>query len=41
MANKTPSPPDTKMLLKVVFDKTVFIKFKISKNFKQNIDNTH
>jgi hypothetical protein len=25
---------DTKMLLKVVFDKTVFLKFKISNNFK-------
>ncbi len=29
------------MLLKVVFDKTVFVKFKISNNFKQNIDETH
>ncbi len=28
------------MLLKVVFDKTAFVKFKISKNFKQNIQNT-
>ncbi len=37
MAHKTPSY-DTKMLLKVVFDKTVFVKFKISNNFKQNID---
>ncbi len=32
---------DTKMLLKVVFDKTVFVKFKISNKFKQNIDETH
>ncbi len=31
---------DTKMLLKVVFDKTAFVKFKISNNFKQNIDET-
>jgi hypothetical protein len=29
------------MLLKVVFDKTAFVKFKISNNFKQNIDKTH
>ncbi len=30
------------MLLKAVFDKTVFVKFKISNNnFKQNIDETH
>ncbi len=29
------------MLLKVVFDKTAFVKFKISKNLKQNIDETH
>jgi len=29
------------MLLKVVFDKTAFVKFKISNNFKQNIDETH
>jgi hypothetical protein len=29
------------MLLKVVFDKTAFVKFKISKKFKQNIDETH
>ncbi len=28
------------MFLKVIFDKTVFVKFKISKNFKQNIDET-
>jgi hypothetical protein len=28
----------TKMLVKVVFDKTSFVKFKISNNFKQNID---
>jgi hypothetical protein len=32
---------DLKMLLKVVFDKTALVKFKISKNFKQNIDETH
>ncbi len=25
----------------VVFDKTTFVKFKISNNFKQNIDETH
>jgi hypothetical protein len=29
------------MLLKDVFDKTAFVKFKISNNFKQNIDKTH
>jgi hypothetical protein len=29
------------MLLKVVLDKTAFLKFKISNNFKQNIDETH
>jgi hypothetical protein len=29
------------MLLKVVFDKTAFVKFKISNNFKQNLDETH
>ena len=29
------------MLLKVVSDKTAFVKFKISNNFKQNIDKTH
>jgi len=28
------------MLPKVVFDKTEFVKFKISNNFKQNIDET-
>jgi hypothetical protein len=39
MAHKTPSY-DTKMLLKVVFDKTVFVKFKTSNNVKQNIDET-
>jgi hypothetical protein len=38
--HKTPSY-DTKMLLKAVFDKTVFVKFKISYNVKQNIDETH
>ncbi len=40
MAHRTPSY-NTKMLLKVIFDKTVFIKFKISNNFKQNIDEAH
>jgi hypothetical protein len=39
-AHKTPSY-DTKMLLKVVFDKTLFVKFKISNNFKQNVNKTH
>jgi hypothetical protein len=29
------------MLLKVVFDKTAIVKFKISNNSKQNIDETH
>jgi hypothetical protein len=29
------------MLLKVVFDKTAFVKFKISNNFKQNVDEIH
>jgi hypothetical protein len=29
------------MLLKVVFDKTAFAKFKISNDFKQNIDEKH
>jgi hypothetical protein len=29
------------MLLKVIFDKTAFVKFKINNNFKQNIDETH
>ncbi len=28
------------MLMKVVFDKKAFVKFKISNNFKQNIDET-
>jgi hypothetical protein len=28
------------MLTKVVFDKTVFVKFEISNNLKQNIDET-
>jgi hypothetical protein len=37
LAHRTPSY-DTKMLLKVVFDKTPFVKFRISNNFKQNID---
>ncbi len=35
-AQKTPSY-DTNMLAKVVFDKTEFVKFKISNNFKQNM----
>ncbi len=36
-------PPsyDIKVLLKVVFDKTLLVKFKISNYFKQNIDETH
>jgi hypothetical protein len=25
----------------VVFDKTAFVKFNVSNNFKQNIDETH
>ncbi len=29
------------MLLKVVFDKTALVKFKINNNFKQNIDETY
>jgi hypothetical protein len=29
------------MLLKAVFDKTAFVKFNISNNFNQNIDETH
>ncbi len=40
MTYKTPSY-DTNMLPKEVFDKTVFFKFKICNNFKQNIDETH
>ncbi len=36
LAHKTQSY-DTKMLLKVVFDKTAFVKFKISNNFKQTL----
>jgi hypothetical protein len=32
---------DTKMLLKVVFDKTAFVKLKISNYFKKNVDETH
>ncbi len=35
LANSTPSY-DTKMLLKVVFDKTAFVKFKINNNFTLN-----
>ncbi len=40
MAHKTLSYY-SKMLLKVVFDKTVFVKFNIIINFKQNIDETN
>jgi hypothetical protein len=40
LAHKT-SSYDTKMLLKVVFDKKAFVKFKIRNNFKQKIDETH
>ncbi len=29
---------DTNMLPKIVFDKTTFVKFNISNNLKQNID---
>ncbi len=29
------------MLMKVVFVKIAFVKFKISNNFKENIDETH
>ncbi len=39
MAHTTPSF-DAKMLLKVFFDKTEIVKFKISNNLKQNIDET-
>jgi hypothetical protein len=36
-------PPiyDIKVLLKAFFDKTLLVKFKISNNFKYNIDETH
>ncbi len=30
-----------KMLLKVAYDETAFVKIKISDNFIQNIDKTH
>jgi hypothetical protein len=40
LAHKTPSY-DTKMLLKVVSDKTALAKFEINNNFEQNIDATH
>ncbi len=40
MAHKTPSY-DTKMLLRIVFDKTAFVEFKTSNSLKQNIDETH
>jgi hypothetical protein len=39
LAHKTPSY-DTKILLKVVFDRTAFVKFKSSKNYKHNIVET-
>ncbi len=29
------------MILKVPYDKTAFVKFKIINNFEQNIDETH
>ncbi len=32
---------DTKMPLKVVFDKKASVKFNICNDFKQNIDETH
>ncbi len=35
------NPMIQKMLPKVAFDKTAFVKFKISNNSKQNIDETH
>ncbi len=37
MPHKTPSY-GTNMLLKLVFDKTTFVKFENSNNFKQNFD---
>jgi len=40
LAHKTPSY-DTKRLLKVGFDKTIFVKFKISNTFKLNKDETY
>jgi hypothetical protein len=40
LAHKSPSY-DTKMPLKIAFDKTAFVKFKISNKMKQNIDETH
>jgi hypothetical protein len=40
LAHKTPSY-DTKIFLKVIFDKTLFEKINISNNFKLNIDETH
>ncbi len=40
MAHKTPSC-STKLLPKVTFDETPFVKLEISYNFKQNIDKTH
>jgi hypothetical protein len=38
-AHKTPSY-DTKMPLKVVFDKKAFVKFKVSNNFIKSLTNT-
>jgi len=40
LAHKTPSY-DTKMLLRIVFDKTEFVEFKTSNSLKQNMDETH
>jgi hypothetical protein len=39
LANKTPSY-ETNKLPKEVFDKTGYVKFKISNNLKQNVDET-
>jgi hypothetical protein len=39
LVHKTPFD-GINMLPKVVFDKTAFVKFKISNNFKQTIDET-
>ncbi len=41
MAHKRPSSYDTKMLLKVVFDKTAFVQILDYYKFKQKIDETH
>jgi hypothetical protein len=40
LAHKTPSY-NIKMLQKIIFDKTAFVKFKISNNFLKNIVETH